>query len=386
MHPSHLSELSNYLPAVVKDYPSGMLVEYYVLDPSTDTMVRRRVRLQRLVKRIQGKRNKLLAAQQVADTLNAKLRGGWTPLHVTEDSRLYTRLPVLQERFLTGKRAEGCREATMVQYKSVLDIWMRWCEDNGHAGTYSGAYLRPAAVRYMDDVLQLGNRHRSYNNTLKVMKAFWQWSLEHCYCKENPFMGIKMLKKEPKLRILIPAEDRRRIAEYYAAERPPMGIVCQLVYSSAIRPAEILKIQLKHVRLDRHYIVIPGENAKNHHERHATLTPALEELLQPVVAAHRDGELFLFGKGGNLEPDREPANKSYFQKSWERMRKALGLPKEMQLYSLRDTGITDLLHAGVDPLTVQHHADHSSLAIQGIYTAHHDPGLTEKIYRSAPAF
>jgi len=68
------------------------------------------------------------------------------------------------------------------------------------------------------------------------------------------------------------------------------------------------------------------------------------------------------------------------------MRRATGLPKEMQLYSLRDTGITDLLHAGMDPLTVQHHADHSSLAIQKIYTDHFDAGLNEKIYNSSVEF
>ena len=68
------------------------------------------------------------------------------------------------------------------------------------------------------------------------------------------------------------------------------------------------------------------------------------------------------------------------------MRRATGLPKEMQLYSLRDTRLTDLLHAGVDPLTVQHHADHCSLDIQAIYTRHHAPGVVDKIYNNAPAF
>ena len=54
--------------------------------------------------------------------------------------------------------------------------------------------------------------------------------------------------------------------------------------------------------------------------------------------------------------------------------------------SLRDTGITDLLHSGVGPLTVQHHADHSSLAIQKIYTDHFDAGLNEKIYKANVLF
>lgn len=68
------------------------------------------------------------------------------------------------------------------------------------------------------------------------------------------------------------------------------------------------------------------------------------------------------------------------------MRRVTGLPKEMPLYSLRDTGITDLLHAGEDSLTVQHHVDHSSLAISGIYTDHFDAGLNERVFNSGVEF
>lgn len=386
MPSSQLHVIAKFLPALVRETKSGLLIEYYVLDPMTENYVRKRIRIERLVKRFRSKRERMVAAQQIADNLNAKLRGGWTPLHQTEDSRLYTKLPELQTKFLAAKKAEGCRDTTLIQYKSVIDLWLRWCEDNGHADRYSGTYLRQQAVCYMDAVLELGNRHRSYNNTLKVMKAFFQWSVEHCYSKENPFVGIKMLKKEPKIRILVPPEARKKISAYYADFRPAMNIVCRLVYSSAIRPAEILKIQLKHIHVDKHYIVIPGENAKNHKERYATLTHSLCDALSPIVARYKNAELYLFGKNEFLDPDVAPANKSYFQKSWERMRKATGLPKEMQLYSLRDTGLTDLLHAGVDQLTVQHHADHSSLAIQDIYTSHFDPGLNDRIFSNAPEF
>ena len=386
MPSSQLHEITKYLPALVKETKAGLMIEYYVLNPATGEMVRKRMRLSKLVKRIPTKRGRLLAAQQVADNLNSKLRGGWSPLHEAEDGRLYTPLPQLRESFLAAKKAEGCRPTTLVQYGSITDIWLRWCEDNGHTDCYSGTFLRPQAVRYMDDVLSLGNRNRSYNNTLKVMRAFFQWSVEHCYAKENPFIGIKTLKKEPKIRILVPADARKKVMDYYGSHRPAMILVCQLVYSSAIRPAEISKIQLKHIQLDNHYIVIPSENAKNGKQRFATITPSVDGLLSSVMTRYKNLDLYLFGKNENLDPGPVPVNKQYFQKSWERMRNATGLPREMQLYSLRDTGLTDLLHAGVDQLTVQHHADHSSLVIQNIYTNHYDCGLNSKIRDNAPLF
>ena len=122
MSSSQLYALQNYLPAVVKDTPAtGICVEYFVLDPKNESMCRRRVLLNRLLKRVPKKRDRLIMAQQVADNLNAKLCGGWSPLYETEDSRLYTKLSDLQTKFLTAKRSEGCRDSTLVQYKSVTD-------------------------------------------------------------------------------------------------------------------------------------------------------------------------------------------------------------------------------------------------------------------------
>lgn len=380
-------QTQRFYPAVVKTIAHvGPVVEYYVLDPTTETMVRRRVRLQRLAKRLRTRQEVRTVAQSVADEINAKLRGGWSPLHETDDRRLYTPLRVFRERFLQAKEAEGCRDTTVVQYASVTSLWLRWCEDNGFARKTSGTYLRHDAVQYMDEVLAQQHRHRSYNNTLKVLKALFAWGIEHCYCRENPFIGFKTLKKEQKIRILVPPEARQKVHDYYARVRPAMNIVCQLVYSSAIRPAEILKIQLKHIDIERHCIVIPGENAKNHKTRYATLTPELVAMLREVLRQKYSRDFYLFGFNEELSPDVRAVNKSYFQKSWERMRNATGLPKEMQLYSLRDTGITDLLHAGIDPLTVRHHVDHSSQAIQDIYTDHFDEGVNERIYNSGVRF
>ena len=78
--------------------------------------------------------------------------------------------------------------------------------------------------------------------------------------------------------------------------------------------------------------------------------------------------------------------KTYFSKVWMQMRKALALPETMQLYSLRDSGLSDMLHAGIDPLTVRQHADHSSAAMQDIYINHHNPALNDIIYNNAPEF
>lgn len=385
MASSELLKIQNFLPAVVKNNRSmGYYIEYFIYDPVEELMLRKRIRVQKLVKRYKSKRDQQLAAQQVADELNAKLAGGWSPLHESDDSRLYTPIAELRDKFLTAKKREGCRDTTLVNYTSMTKLFLLWCESTGRGRKFSGTFLKADGVCYMDSIMEKGNSNRSYNNTFKALHSFFQWAMDHCYCKENPFSNIKALPKAHKKRVLVDAKTRSAISTYFSENKPLMNIVCKLVYYSALRPLEIQKLHIRDIDTVHHCVVVPEEVAKNGKVRCATLPPDVLEELLPIVAKS-EGDWFLFGEG-NMEPAPRAINKGYFRKQWDKMRKALDLPEEMQLYSLRDTGLTDLLHAGVDQLTVQHHADHSSLAMQNIYTNHFDAGLNEKIYKAKVLF
>lgn len=379
------AKILSYVPAVIRKSKSlGVYADYYVMDAVSGEMVRKRTRLTNLLKRYPAGRQRQLAAQRFVEELNAKLSGGWTPLMETGDARLYTRLSDLREVFLKRKQVEGVRPATMQSYSSITNLFVRWCEDTGRHKKTSGSFLRVDAVCYMDSIVEKGNSNRSYDNTLKTLKVFWAWALEHCYCKENPFAGLKPLPKEKKRRILIDPQTRARMAEYLETVCPQMLTVCMLVYSSAMRPKEIANIQVRDIDLRRRCIVVRDDVAKNRKSRCASLTPALVARLEPFSGL--PGHYYLFGSNQQIRPGEKRVALSNFRKKWDKLREVLQMPQEMQLYSLRDTGITDLLHAGVDQLTVQHHADHSSLTMQQIYTDHFDPGLVDKIYNNAPTF
>lgn len=380
-------KIEKFLPAVVKFSSSyGVYIEFYVLDVERDKMIRQRIRCKKIAKRYKTKREQQLAVQAVADNINSKLAHGWSPLHESEDARLYTPIHVLRDKFLSYKQAEGIRASTMQSYTCITGLFLRWVEDSARTGIYSGTFLRQDAIRYMDSLKDDGSSNRNYNNHLKVLRSMFNWAVEHCYAKECAFQTVKPLKNEKKRRILIDADSRARIADWCNRHSPQFGIVCRLVYSSAMRPKEIANIQLKHVDLNRHCVIVPEENAKNGKQRCATLSPELVELLRSVTAGIDDGELFLFSQLPGMVPGRDRVSLARFRKKWDALREELALPKEMQLYSLRDTGITDMLHAGIDQLTVQHHVDHSSLAVQAIYTDHFDVSLNDTIYNNGPRF
>ena len=50
------------------------------------------------------------------------------------------------------------------------------------------------------------------------------------------------------------------------------------------------------------------------------------------------------------------------------MKKALELPAQYKFYSLKDTGITDLIRANTDLLSVRDQARHHSLQMTDLYT------------------
>ena len=87
-----------------------------------------------------------------------------------------------------------------------------------------------------------------------------------------------------------------------------------------------------------------------------------------------------------MKPAAKQIPEAKMRKTWEKMRAAVKLPVEMQLYSLRDTGINNMLKSGIDPLTVMQHADHHDLSMTTRYANHYDSTLIEKIREGAPSF
>jgi integrase len=76
-----------------------------------------------------------------------------------------------------------------------------------------------------------------------------------------------------------------------------------------------------------------------------------------------------------------------YAKEWDKMRNATGIDKTIQLYSLRDGGLTGLFDNGLDAKTVMKAADHHDLNITTQYVRKHaDKDLVEKLNKHAAKF
>ena len=371
-----------YRPALLKKTSAGWLIEYYSLNPQTKELQRKQVKMNREAKRFQRVSDFRNYANDVIMRLNAQLAGGWSPYMESDNIRLYTRLQDVMQLYLAEKEKE-LRPATMVCYKSYCQMLSKWLGDA--VGMYASMFNRLYAVRYMDYIYKDRNvTARTWNNQLKMGRALFSWAKEKMYVKENPFENIKSKRTEQKKRVLIDRDVRRRITEYLQKKNPTYLAVCQLVFTSLIRPKEIRLIKVGDVMLADKCIRIPAENAKNHHERFAGINSQLLDYLLSLYLDRYPTDYFLFGP--DLLPSPVQCGTNRFRKEWEKIRKALDLPKTMQLYSLRDTGINGMLKNGIDALSVMQHADHHDLRMTTRYANHADKHLSEKVFKQAPDF
>lgn len=373
-----------YLTAKLYEYSEDdWQIEYYAQNPQTGKMKRFRIRVNKIVKRAKNKREARTQIAKMCEQINVKLYDGWNPFFEGEDSRLYTKISDVADIYLKEKSKE-LRPDTMRCYTSFSNILLQWVGRTS-PDLFCSLFDKSKAVRFMDYIYNERNvSSRTYNDYLKLSRCFFEWAISKGYSKENPFIQLKMKRKEKKTRIIIDADTRKKISSHLAGN--PFLLVCMLVYHSLIRPKEIRNLRVGDIDLANHSIKVSGEIAKNHNTRYAAISVQIEDLINYLGILKKPKSWYIFSDPETLCPGTNKLYDAKFTKEFAKVRKELKLPSNMQLYSFRDTGIFEMLKSNVDDLSVMQHADHSSLDITSIYANHYDPNLNQIINDKTPEF
>lgn len=379
------SILPAYKPAIVIETASkGVHIQYSVLDMESGKYKRFRIMLNKQARYYPTKRKLKEFAQSVAVQLNIKLAGGWTPVGETNNSRFYTPMVSVLDKYLADRQKE-VRHATYLTYSSTCKLLASWIDKHAK-GCRAIDFNKVYSLEYMAYLSdERGVSNKTYNNYLKQLRLIFEWAIMHCYCKENPFKTIKPRKKEQKKRTVICQDTRTKILNYLEEKDPEFLIFLELVFFSLMRPMEIRRCKISQINLDEHYIHIPADQAKCWKERNAPLSDELVERICAYINryAHvHDDYLF----SSYFRPGPKMIGKKAIRKRWERMSKELHLAAGQTVYSLRDSGIVDMLHAGVDDLTVMHAAGHHDLSITSIYADHVDKEMIERVREMQVSF
>ena len=376
--------LLEYIPATIhpgKDFH----VSYYVINPDTNKLERKKVRLNR-IKRVSDRNS---VARQLVHNINVKLAKGWNPFIENEAPKSLHKLTDVINTFQTVKFKET-EANTIRSYKSFLKMLTDYItnilkEPNMFVYRFDKVMASDMMLWILANRAKTG---KTFNNYLRFFKILFNWMKEFNYVRTNPFENIRPKPEKEKFRKPVDNEMRNRIREYLYENNKNYLAICLLCYHCFMRPKEICELKVCDISISKKTIRVRADIAKNDKESYRTIPDhMMKHFLDLNLSA--PGNHFLFAdheEAYSFATGSKKIDSRKIAKYWEKIRKVLKLPKEIQFYSLKDSGIIQIFDDGVSLPEIQAQADHSSDRITRIYYRHKRKTASPEILDKASKF
>ena len=339
-------------------------IDFYAKDPLSGTLKRKKISLLRF--RAGRERDEM--AGQIIDSILNKLHNGWSPWTPELENLGSTPLVDVCTEFETTIKYEVSRgikkEKTKVDYLNRLLHFKQWALSKEVCVI---SYCTPAVV---DSYLQWKLVHKGVaaktRNTEKTfLSAFFGWCVRRHYLKENPCKGIGKLRETDKIRRPLTSSEMQRLSAWLRDNDRWFLLAVMWEYYTLIRPKELSYLRLCDISVADQTVVVPGKYSKNGKEEPVGLNGRILSLMAELGVFSSPSSYYLFGKG--FRPSRERADERIFRTRWAEIREELHIPRTVHFYSLKDTGIIDLIHTE-GAVIARDQARHSSIAVTNAYT------------------
>lgn len=368
-----------YLPAKLTQ-GKEWYISYSVRDPFTSKLKR----IRKKVNYIKCVKQRLSVSKRLIQEINTKLMLGWNPLVENIAPRAYAPMFDILDLFLSVKSKEMEKES-MRCYSSYVKIIKNWLSKQGYDNrTYVSCFNFETATTFLTD-LDADPRisARTYNNYLVFCRTLFNWLCERSYIRDNPFSAFKKKSRKltKKTRRPLSENEVQRLFDYLEKENKEYLVMCMLCYYCFMRPKEIVLLKVSDIDIDKQVVNVRAEIAKNDNDSVRTIPDAMISIIKALkLPKHGNDYLFSDGPGYTFKPGKKLLSSRKMAKYWsDHIRPALNYDMEIQFYSLKDTGITSMINAGVPIPVVQHQADHSSIEMTAIYVAKRKDELIEEI-------
>ena len=358
-------------PKMVHYNTLGWCIEWHeCTDAETGKYKRFRIRLNAIRKKCPNEKEFNRKAQEMMKEVISDLKNKANGVILPTSGKAKSLSAVL-DLFVREKERNSRHDSIRV-YRSQVKMLKDWLKFIRMENITPMRFSDETARQYMRyQLLEKEVSATTYNNYITNLRSIFSWMIENGFCRNNPFTDIKKKERQPKKRVIIPKEWDSKIIDYCEENDKMLGLVCMLVYSSFIRPAEICRLKVQDIHIDKEAIFIGAENAKNKHPRWAIIQQYIIDKIKELSILNYPGNFYLISTG--MKPGEMKKETRDLDKRWHAMRNALDMPKEFQLYSLRDTGIMALKEQGVP--------DHIIVKLTG----HLKTSMLEK-YTHAPDF
>ena len=357
----------DYKPAVLqKGQNDEWRIVFFAKIPAQNEFKRFRKR----VPPLSPNREREKYAKKMIAAINQKLDNGWSPFY--EDTNVkYKSLEYCTDLFLKMQEKEVIdgikRPDTLRAYTSCIELLKKYFTDKKIQLKFLVELDTYTLQNYLDYLYyERKNSPSTYNNHLRLLNIFLTWCKTKCFINANAAESIKPKAKVQKKREVLTDEVKAKVRTLHDTNFH-YYVLCMLTYYCFIRRTELTKLKVGDVHLHGGYIVIDGENSKNRKTESVTIpNNLLDDLAEHLKKAKADDFLF---SANNFTTGTKQLTPKKISDEWAKFRKAHKLNSKYQFYSLKDTGITDLLNSGIPAIKVRDQARHHDLKITEGYTA-----------------
>lgn len=339
---------------------------YYAKNPATQLLERFRI----CVPACKVRSERLKMGKIIVQEINTKLADGWLPFYDTINTEDFKTFEFCAAEFLKQTETQVARGEkrydTLKSYKSNINLINLYKKEKNAKLFLCLDINKPFVTKYLDWIYyERKNSTISYNNRLAFMNLFMNYCVNHGYHQLNFCNTIPTKKNAPKKRKVLTPEVKQKLNEY-RENNPSYFALCMITYFCFVRRTELTKIKVADVNLQQNFITIDHTISKNKKTDCVTIPVAFSPiLLQHIAGAKKTDYLF---SANNFLTGTKKLEPKKVSDDWLKFRRIKKVSNEFDFYSLKDTGITDLLNSGIPAIKVRDQARHHDLKITESYT------------------
>jgi len=272
---------------------------------------------------------------------------------------------------------------TVKAYLRDLRSFESYCKEQ-HGDTPINTLPYTVIRSWIISCLEDGCSNRTVNRKIASLKSYYKFLLRKGYIESNPLAGHRPLKTDRKVEVPFSQEEMRKLLSTWSTgdsdfETARDRLVVELFYTTGMRRAELIGIELTDLDLESGILRVTGKRNK---ERILPLirevTPHIEEYLRVRQERFPDSDspfLFLTGSGNKIyETLVYRIITKYLSKVSEKVKRSPHI--------LRHTFATHMLNQGADMNAVKELLGHASLASTQVYT-HNSIAELKKVHLEA---
>lgn len=354
--------MEKYQLAKVHDYGGNLdkrwFVEYKFLHPESKLYVKFRVWIS---SRILTKQARYIKGIEVKNSINQRLKAGFNPFVNKQKQLIAAVLEIVEMKKHT------CSPKSHASYRSMAGKFIEWVKANKMQNFFADEFTRQHAYAFLDDLLVKNKVGACTRNCYLIcMKTIFNDLVKRQHLEINPWHPITRLKvSEPDL-VLLSDFEKDKIRENLPEMHPRLYVVSLLVYYCFLRPAEIVRLQVKDIDLANAYITVQGGKSKNKKYYKVAMPDHLVNEFKKIGTQLFQSDFYVFTNRFQLTPGPKPMASTRIAEIWNQIVKTkLGINKN--LYSLKHNGNGVAVESGIDIRQIQLQNRHWSLEQTQIY-------------------